>query len=317
MPQTFETLVSGTTTFGQLYGRINNLVEALRSAFSGTSFPTNPSPVAGQYCLRTDRLINGHPRIFIFTGNPALGENGWVEDAVASSIGQEVILARGTKPNLDQRLDVAMNEDGTLRAPASLNPSQWANLSGQTFAFVDATRFTVTGNQTDIYSATRRLKINHTTSIVYSEVVSSHFNSAQNRTTVTVLDAVISSTLVSVEHSLFSPRANNGAMSKEMLGIGIEHVQATAANTWRVIHNLNTPKVPMVSAYNETTEQVALSGYCGSGNFCGDGIRCGSGSIVNVPVMTDIAYSNLLISSRNRLYIRFATPQSGRAVVLI
>lgn len=97
----------------------------------------------------------------------------------------------------------------------------------------------------------------------------------------------------------------------------IEHVQAIAADIWSITHNLNTSKIPIVRAYAETAELITLSGYCGSGFYCGDGITCGSGSSVNVPVETDIAYSNLRLTSQNKFDIRFASPQAGKAVILI
>ena len=314
MGQTYNLLISGApgtgTPFGSLYGTVNNLVEALRSAFSGVSFPTMPAPLAGQFCYRTDQN-----KLYIFMNN------AWSEVVIENTgIGAEIVNARGTKINLDQRLDVALNEDGTLKASTSLNPSQWANLTGQTFAFVSATSFTVSGSQTDIYRATRRLKINHTASTVYSGVVSSSFDAGTNRTTVTILDAVINNTLISVEHSIISPLAHGGAVSPAMLGdmpSRHEHIQTSVDVSWTIIHNLDTPKIPVVRTYVETTEQIALSGFCGGNNHCGDGITCGSGTLVNVPVKTDITYSNFRMTSRNRLDIRFAEPRSGKAVILI
>jgi hypothetical protein len=202
MSQTYDPLkpTSGATSFGQLYQVIRDHIAAAISNFSGTAFPA--SPVAGQACYRTDRLTtNGYPKCYKYSGNTGLGESGWVEDAVATAIGEEVYLARGTKSTLNQRLDVALNEDGTLKASTTLNPSQWY-LPSLTFTYVSTTSFTVNGDQTDIYKAGRRLKINLSGSTVYSEVVSASYSS---NTTVQVLDAVLNATLVSVEHSLFLP----------------------------------------------------------------------------------------------------------------
>ena len=203
MGQTFETLVSGTTTFGQLYAKINNLVEALRSNFSGAAFPTSPSPVEGQPCYRTDE-----DKFYIYR-NAA-----WEEVPLAGTLWQEIINARGTKPSIDQRLDVAMNEDGTLKAATSLNPSQWYKPS-LTFTYISTTSFKVNGDQTDIYKPTRRLKINLTGSTVYSEVVSASYSAPD--TTVQIYDAVLTSALIDVEHSLFLPTKDNGALSPAML----------------------------------------------------------------------------------------------------
>ncbi len=72
-----------------------------------------------------------------------------------------------------------------------------------------------------------------------------------------------------------------------------------------------------MKAYNETTETINLSGYCGSGLSCGSGSTCGSGDTVTVPVETEIAISNIRLTNQNMLDIRFSEDQSGKAVILI
>ncbi|HOA84269.1 MAG TPA: hypothetical protein PKN66_09970, partial [Thermodesulfovibrio thiophilus] len=150
----------------------------------------------------------------------SMNEDGTLKSNVIelTGLGAEIINARGTKPTLDQRLDVSMNEDGTLKSNVSAYQSQWI-LPSLTFTYVNATTFQVNGDQRDIYTATRRLKINLTSSVAYSEVVSSSYNSGQNKTTVTIADAVLTSNLVSIEHSIISPIDANGAVTKQMLNI--------------------------------------------------------------------------------------------------
>lgn len=203
----------------ELYTLLNNTLEALRSGFEGPSKPTNP--IVGQVWKKT---VNGKvTKIYEYTGNTnhvTDGEIGWVENMIGiSSVILDLIAAKGSKSTLAEFLNVAFNQDGTLKASTTLNPSQWVSLTGQTFAYVDTATFTVTGNQTDIYTATRRLKINLTGSTVYSEVVSSSYDAGQNKTTVIVLNAVINSTLTSVEHSIISPV--NSALSLAMLGTSV------------------------------------------------------------------------------------------------
>ncbi|MEW6118436.1 MAG: hypothetical protein AB1553_16310, partial [Nitrospirota bacterium] len=89
-------------------------------------------------------------------------------------------------------------------------------MTGQTFTYVSTTSFTVTGDQTDIYKQYRRVKGNLSGSTVYSEVVSSSYDGG-NLTTVTILDAVLNNTLVSVEHSIALPAKNNGAITLDMV----------------------------------------------------------------------------------------------------
>ena len=250
MPQTYETVVSGTTTFGALYGKINNLAEALRSAFSGTSFPTTPTPVEGQFCYRTDE-----DKLYIYRNT------AWEEIPLSGTLWQEIINARGTKPSIDQRLDVAINEDGSLKAATTLNPSQWYKPS-LTFTYVSTTSFTVNGDQRDIYKPTRRLKINLSASIVYSEVVSAAYTTV---TTITVLDAVINNTLIDVEHSLFLPKRNNGALSFEMVNNrkskSITAAYTTSINDHTILCDASS------AAFNVTAVSAATLGAGGRQTF--------------------------------------------------
>jgi len=206
---------TGVTPLGEVYGILRKHFAAAVSQFSGTAFPSNPTP--GQKCYRTDRLtLNGYPKCYTYTGNATFGENGWLEDVMATTLGEEILSARGTKPSLDQRLDVALNEDGTLKASITLNLSEWF-LPSLTFAYVSSTSFTVNGDQTDIYKQTRRLKINLGASTVYSEVVSASYSSPN--TTVQILDAVLNNTLVSIEHSHHLPDWDGkSAISTRMVG---------------------------------------------------------------------------------------------------
>ncbi|NOX15953.1 MAG: hypothetical protein GXP61_08015 [Epsilonproteobacteria bacterium] len=188
---------SGVTSFGELYQVIKDKDEALRSNFSGSSFPSSPTP--GQNCWRSDRGTNGLK--YIFTGDTTVGESGWIEDTENATIGKEVVNSRGTKPTLDQRLDVAINEDGTLKANITAYQSEWI-LPSLTFTYVDSTHFSVNGSQLDIYVANRYLKINLSTTFAQSTVVGATYDSTNDITNVTTTDAILDATLVSVEHSI-------------------------------------------------------------------------------------------------------------------
>lgn len=94
------------------------------------------------------------------------------------------------------------------------------------------------------------------------------------------------------------------------------HIQDTAALEWDIMHNLRTI-YPVVRVYSESTEEVLLGGYCGSGIYCGlEGLYCGGGATVNAIVLTDIPYSEIAVISQNRLFLRFSTAQAGKAIVL-
>jgi len=202
--------VTGGRTFGSLYAILRTNFQALQSAHSGTSWPA--SPVGGQLCWRTDYSPR---KLFIYND---LGST-WDEMVLATAgLGLELVNARGALASLDQRLDVSTNEDGTLKAATSLNPSQWYVMPN-TSTVLNTTTFKLTGaDGTAVYHPTRRLKINRSSGgVAFTEVVSSSYSAPD--TTVVVRDTVISN-LVSVEHSIVAPRkasGGDGAVSYEMI----------------------------------------------------------------------------------------------------
>lgn len=210
MSQTFDTTkpISGTTKFSELYQIIRDHDQANQSSFSGSTAPG--TPVAGQHWYDTT-----NEKLYCYTAG-----SGWAEVAISSKgIGQEIVTARGSHSSLDSRLDAQLNEDGTLKASTSLNPSQWYDLTVAS-GYVSTTSFRAFGaDYTTVYYATRRLKVNRAAGTYYTEVVSSTY-SAPN-TTVVTRDAVVDTDLTYVSHSIVSPRiasAGDGAVSYEMIG---------------------------------------------------------------------------------------------------
>jgi hypothetical protein len=213
MSQAFHTLFETNKMLDDV-ARHNDNYSSLRSSFSGTSFP--PSPTVGQICWRTDKGLSTASgttgKLYKFCGDTSIGDVGWVTDVETSEVTSEVINSRGSKGSLDQRLDISLNEDGTLRATAAAYSSEWI-LASVTFSYVDASTFTTTGNTSDIFTPTRRVKVNLDTSYSVTEVVSSTYTSGTDTTSVTIKDAVLDGTLVSVEHAIIAPFDYNGAMS--------------------------------------------------------------------------------------------------------
>jgi hypothetical protein len=198
---------SGETNFypvgndGGLYEVIRDHNAALRSTFEGTAFPSNP--VNGQQCTRSDLTTEeGYQRTFFYTGNAAFGDAGWVDLANSSLVYDEVRLARGTKSTLDQRFDVAHNEDGSLKAGTSLNPSEWYDATALNPSYLSSNQFIVDGNQTDIFSQYRRVKADMTTSMLYAAVASSAYDTTDNDTTVTLDNTGLDSGLYNVNYAL-------------------------------------------------------------------------------------------------------------------
>jgi hypothetical protein len=202
MAQGFNTLLTSNTVYDDV-ARHNENYASLRSSFSGTSFPS--SPEVGQMCWRTDRgqsTTNGTTgKAYLYTGDTTIGESGWIDSETTGFVQDEVVRARGTKLTLDQRLDISLNEDGTLRPTADMG-SEWI-LPGSTFTRVDNLTFTTNGNTSDIYLPKRRLKVNGD-GVAFTQVVSSSFDGIDT-TTIVVQDNVVSAPLVSVEHSIISP----------------------------------------------------------------------------------------------------------------
>jgi hypothetical protein len=163
--QNFSLLVSGVTRFDQLYGMVNTLFEVVRSQFSGVQFPANPT--VGQPCYRTDMTP---PRLFTFNGAE------WADvvsgsPAVISAV-KEIQDARGSAASLEARLDVALNDDGTLKgnAPAS----DWWTQEADPVARLSENQFTVAGDKRAIYVKRRAVLLEqdadaktHVTDVVY------------------------------------------------------------------------------------------------------------------------------------------------------
>ena len=108
--------------------------------------------------------------------------------------------ASGTKASLDARMDVSLNEDGTLKDSIT-SGGAWIN-PGFTYVRVADNSFKIVGaNHTDIYTEKRRLRLvlNGTTS--YTHVTGSVYSLGD--TTVTINDSSITSglTIDSIEHS--------------------------------------------------------------------------------------------------------------------
>jgi len=208
MAQDFH-ILSTSNIIREDVARHNTNYATLRSQFSGTTFPSNPS--TGQPCLRTDlgqTVLGGGTtgRWYIYSGNPNAGLSGWVNSQDMGEIEAELINARGSKLSLDQRLDIALNEDGTLRDNVAGVINQYQQLTA-TYVYVNTTTFKTDGNTTDIFLEDRRLKVNLDSSYFYTKVVSSTYDGGGDETTVVITDASLDNTLLSVFYHLITPEA--------------------------------------------------------------------------------------------------------------
>ena len=178
---------SGVTTFGILYGELINNFVALSTCFSGTAYPTgNAGPFTGQLCYRTDlEMLKKYNGV------------SWEDIDAGSVVNDEVVAARGSAASLDVRLDVAINEDGTLKGDAPA--SAWWTEESQTPTYVSGTQFTVPTDLTAIYTIGRPLKFDGVAGAPkYSRVLSSSYGAPN--TTVNINDSVLDGSLSAVHY---------------------------------------------------------------------------------------------------------------------
>lgn len=215
--QDYAKLVSGVTRFGELYGRINAMFDALCSQFSGTRFPDNPT--MGQPCYRTDMTP---PRLYHFNGTT------WVDSAESSAgvaaVTSEVSIARGSAETLNARMSVALNPDGTLKGDAPA--SDWWTAEPDEIERVADNVFRAAGDKRHIYTARRAVLITLKRGVILSTwVLSSVYDAVDDSTQVTVWDAVIASTPTVVE---FGQPVGNAPVSRDVYS----EILTTSGN-WR------------------------------------------------------------------------------------
>jgi len=117
----------------------------------------------------------------------------------------EVTNARGSTEALDTRLDVALNEDGTLKAGATQNTTEWSSAAFAGLTRSSDTQFTVNGDQTTIFLVGRKVRSLSGSTYAYHEVVSSAYATV---TTVTVSGTALPSPLNDVDFGIITPVAS-------------------------------------------------------------------------------------------------------------
>jgi hypothetical protein len=201
MSQNFSPLQSGVTVFGDLYGIINNNIDAIRSQWSGTSAPGSPAI--------------GQP-FYNITNNTVTIWNGstWQDLAEASitvlTLMNEIVTARGVTDSLNDRLSVSINDDGTLKGDAPVGT--WWMTEPDAVSYSDSSTFTVSGNKTALYVPDRAVHL-YQTSDAFGYIASSTYDGGSDVTTVTLTQSVIDSGLIGVEYG--QPPLNAPASLKE------------------------------------------------------------------------------------------------------
>ncbi|WP_034627607.1 hypothetical protein [Desulfocurvibacter africanus] len=197
MSQDYQKPIPGQTPMGQLYGLLGASLDTLRSQFSGASFPD--SPLVGQPCFRTDR---GTGVLYVYTGNPELGEAGWVDYALASlalsNLKHELGEARGSAPSLKARLNVALNDDGTLKGDAPAG--DWWTAEADALAYVSESTFSVAGDKRGIYMPGRAVRLEQAVNGYGHVAEGIAYDEAADLTTVEVTGCAVDSGLSVVEY---------------------------------------------------------------------------------------------------------------------
>ena len=169
-------------------GNLQDNAEALRSNFSGPSAPESPA-IGQTYFNITEN------KEYTYTSN------GWVPSDHNTSVYSEVVDARGQLANLNARLSIALNEDGTLKVPAELGVDEWKDpVYG--ISYVSKNSFTVPEDMTSVFTEGRAIKVVNGNTEVRTYVNSSEYNQQYNVTTVTTGNNVVASNISAVRYSI-------------------------------------------------------------------------------------------------------------------
>ena len=145
MGQTYTSTnpVSGTTIFGDLYQIIRDHFDACATLFVGASAPGSPSEGRPWYDSTNDllKLYDG--------GN-------WRAADYNTPTYNEVVTARGSFGSLDARLDVSLNDDGTLSG--SSPAGAWWTAGTCPWTYYSTTQFKENGDKSAVYTIGRAMK---------------------------------------------------------------------------------------------------------------------------------------------------------------
>ena len=109
------------------------------------------------------------------------------------------------------------NKEEIDALPSIVN-SEWV-IPPFSVVYKSSTSFTIIADKTSIFMMGRKLKINLGSTSVYSEVLSSSYDSDNDITTVITKNAVVTSTLTSVDYSILTPYKSGGGSSPYISGV--------------------------------------------------------------------------------------------------
>lgn len=290
--QEFQRLLSGVTRFDQLYGILNAWFDVLASSFSGAHFPANPT--TGQFCYRTDMTP---PRLFQYNGQ-AWGDPGANMPAVAAAAA-ELAAARGVAASLEARLDVALNDDGTLKIP--LPAAGWWTPEADAVARMSDDQFSVRGDKRHIYQKRRAVRLEQDAD-ASAYVTATAWQAAENVTVVSLSAPVVDTGLSGVAYGQEvgnEPRDSglqpctvevtdtSGEKAVSLADLGFPAIEGD----WFPVLQILGRKPYVATAHSVTSSGFTLRLYrpdgtqgadvsrgiadCGGGYECGAGMECG------------------------------------------
>lgn len=101
----------------------------------------------------------------------------------------------------------------------NVSPDEYNDLSLLNPSYADATSFTVTGDQVDMFLKTRRLRLTVDGVNLYTSASDAEYDDQADATVVTIIDQMPSNQLDAVGVSIFTPFTYGGAITPEMIGV--------------------------------------------------------------------------------------------------
>jgi hypothetical protein len=174
----------------------DGVVDSSKPVGPGADLPANLQQVRDQFA-----------QIVIHIANTTDAHGIAAMSALLNLFVAEVAAARGTRAGLLQRLDMALNPDGTLRSSVTLNNgSEWVDpqlAPGKT----DSYTVTVPGNHTDLFLQYRRVQISDGVSVNYGLIKGSTYNGSTT-TSIQLYDAVVMDNPTSLKYGFVTPGPN-------------------------------------------------------------------------------------------------------------
>lgn len=175
--------------------------------------------------------------------------------------------ASGSRASIDDRLNVSLNADGTLKVSVAAAPDDWLEHSGITPIRVDDTSIKFAGDHTALYHANRRVRLTIGGSSYYATVASSTY--ATSETTIILQEivdstgsvSVVSTNPTAVAYSPFQVGATGNSQTtftvhkvrgadpllrlKDTDGGGKEFAMQSAGGSLKFVENTGTEAVPI------------------------------------------------------------------------